>query len=91
LRTNIHHLEVMPKGVTKATGLEHLVSEMGIGMDEIIAFGDYENDAAMLKEVGLGVAVQNACDLAKQNANIIVGSCAENGPALFLNDLISNK
>jgi 5-amino-6-(5-phospho-D-ribitylamino)uracil phosphatase len=91
LRTNIHHLEVMPKGVTKATGLKHLISEMGIGMNEIIAFGDFENDAAMLAAAGLGVAVENACDLAKQNANIIVGSCAENGPAQFLNDLINHR
>jgi Cof subfamily protein (haloacid dehalogenase superfamily) len=91
LRTNIHHLEVMPKGVTKATGLKHLISEMGISMNEIIAFGDFENDAAMLAAAGLGVAVENACDLAKQNANIIVGSCAENGPAQFLNDLINHK
>jgi Cof subfamily protein (haloacid dehalogenase superfamily) len=91
LHTNIHHLEVMPKGVTKATGLKHLAKEMGICMNEIIAFGDFENDAAMLAEVGLGVAVQNACDLAKQNADIIIGSCAENGPAIFLDQLISQN
>jgi 5-amino-6-(5-phospho-D-ribitylamino)uracil phosphatase len=91
LRTNIHHLEVMPKGVTKVTGLKHLADELGIRMDEIIAFGDYENDAAMLAEVGLGVAVQNACDLAKQNADLIIGSCAENGPATFLDQLINQK
>jgi Cof subfamily protein (haloacid dehalogenase superfamily) len=91
LRTNIHHLEVMPKGVTKATGLKLLASELGISMEEIIAFGDYENDAAMLAEVGFGVAVQNACDLAKQNADLIVGSCAENGPAVFLDQLLSQK
>jgi Cof subfamily protein (haloacid dehalogenase superfamily) len=88
LRTNINHLEVMPKGVTKATGLKQLVDSMSIRMDEIIAFGDFDNDAAMLAEVGLGVAVENACDLAKQNADLVIGSCAENGPAVFLNQLI---
>lgn len=91
LRTNTNHLEVMPKGVTKATGLKQLVDGMGIRMDEIIAFGDFDNDAAMLAEVGLGVAVKNACDLAKQNADMIVGSCAENGPAVFLNQLINQQ
>ncbi|MDP2966340.1 MAG: Cof-type HAD-IIB family hydrolase [Pelolinea sp.] len=91
LRTNINHLEIMPKGVTKATGLKQLVDGMGIRMDEIIAFGDFDNDAAMLAEVGLGVAVENACDLAKQNADMIVGSCAENGPAVFLNQLINQQ
>jgi hypothetical protein len=91
LRTNFHHLEVMPKGVTKATGLKQLVDGMNIRMDEIIAFGDFDNDAAMLAEVGLGVAVENACDLAKRNADLIVGSCGDNGPAEFLNQLISQQ
>jgi hydroxymethylpyrimidine pyrophosphatase-like HAD family hydrolase len=91
LRTNINHLELMPMGVNKATGLKHLADEMHIGMDEILAFGDFENDVAMLAEVGLGVAVENACELAKQNANLIIGSCAENGPAEFLDQLIRQK
>jgi len=91
LRTNINHLEVMPKGVNKATGLIHLAEVLHIRMDEILAFGDFENDVAMLAEVGLGVAVENACDIAKQNANLIVGSCADNGPAKFLAELISQR
>jgi hypothetical protein len=91
LRTNFHHLEVMPKGVTKATGLRQMVEGMNICLDEIIAFGDFDNDAAMLAEVGLGVAVENACDLAKRNADLIVGSCGDNGPAEFLNQLISQQ
>lgn len=91
LRTNINHLEVMPKGVNKATGLRHLAEMLHINMDEILAFGDFENDVAMLAEVGLGAAVENACDLAKQNANLVVASCAENGPAKFLDELMSQR
>lgn len=88
LRTNIHHLEVMPKGVSKATGLEYLCKELGITMGEILAFGDFDNDTEMLKAVGFGAAVSNATDSTKANADLIIGSCAENGPAVFLNDLI---
>jgi hypothetical protein len=88
LRTNIHHLEVMPKGVSKATGLEYLCKELGITMGEILAFGDFDNDTEMLKAVGFGAAVANATDRTKANADLIIGSCAENGPAVFLNDLI---
>lgn len=88
LRTNIHHLEVMPKGVSKATGLEYLCKELGITMGEILAFGDFDNDTEMLRAVGFGAAVANATDRTKANADIIIGSCAENGPAVFLNELI---
>jgi hypothetical protein len=88
LRTNIHHLEVMPNGVSKATGLQYLCKELGITMGEILAFGDFDNDAEMLKAVGFGAAVENATDNTKSNADLIIGSCAKNGPAVFLNQLI---
>jgi hypothetical protein len=57
-------------------------------MGEILAFGDFDNDTEMLKAVGFGAAVSNATDSTKANADLIIGSCAENGPAVFLNDLI---
>ena len=88
LRTNIHHLEIMPKGVSKASGLEVLTKMLGITMREILAFGDFDNDAEMLKAVGFGAAVANATDNVKQNANQVIGSCSDNGPAVFLNELI---
>jgi len=87
--SNIFHLDVMPRNVTKATGLKKLGKILDISMEEIIAFGDFDNDAEMLKEAGIGVAVANSSELAKSNSDIIVGSCTENGPAFFLNDLLS--
>lgn len=88
LRTNIHHLEIMPKGVSKATGLRVLTKMLGISMHEILAFGDFDNDAEMLKAAGFGAAVANATDNVKQNADLVIGSCSENGPAVFMNELI---
>ena len=80
----------MPIGISKATGLEFLAREMGISMKEIMAFGDFDNDADMLREVGLGVAVENATENVKSNADLVIGSCADNGPAIFLKELMSN-
>ena len=87
-RTGIHHLEVMPKGVTKALGLCKIAESLGIRLEEIMAFGDYDNDAAMLAAAGLGVAVSNATENVKRNADIIIGSCQEDAPAHFLKDLL---
>jgi hypothetical protein len=78
----------MPNGISKATGLEFLSKELGITMGEILAFGDYDNDTEMLKAVGFGAAVANATERTKANADLIIGSCADNGPAEFLNDLM---
>lgn len=89
LRTSMNFLEVMPKGISKATGLKFLIDDLGIRMDEVLAFGDYDNDVEMLEAAGFGAAVANASDSAKEKADLIIGSCAENGPAVFLNDLIN--
>lgn len=91
LRTNIHHLEVMPKGISKATGLAYLTEKLGVDMREILAFGDFDNDAEMLKIVGFSAAVANASERAKENADYIIDSCADNGPAGFLNNLLEKQ
>ena len=87
-RTSVNHLEVMPLGVTKATGLEKLTEHLGIRMDQVIAFGDFDNDAAMIAAAGLGIAVANASEAVKANAEMVIGACSEDGPARFLSDLL---
>ena len=81
-------VEVMPKGVTKVTGIRKLADSMGIPLDEIMAFGDFNNDVEMLAAVGLGLAVENASVRAKTAADLVVGSVEEHGPAKFLKELL---
>lgn len=88
LHTSIILVEVMPKGVTKVTGLQKLADSMQISLDTVMAFGDFDNDAEMLAAVGLGVAVENASTRAKEAASIIIGSVDEQGPARFLERLL---
>jgi hydroxymethylpyrimidine pyrophosphatase-like HAD family hydrolase len=83
-------LEVLPKGVTKVTGIQRLIATQGIKMSEVMAFGDYDNDIEMLNAVGLGVVVENGSPAAKASADLIIGSCDQNGPAKFLEKLIKS-
>ncbi len=53
-------LEIMGPGVSKATGLEHLLDLLGLTAREVLAIGDNTNDNDMLAVAGLGMAVQNA-------------------------------
>lgn len=64
-------LEVMPKGVHKAVGLELLTRHLGLDASAVMAMGDEENDLTMLKWAGLGVAMANGSAIAKENANVI--------------------
>jgi hydroxymethylpyrimidine pyrophosphatase-like HAD family hydrolase len=46
--------------MNKAAGLQELGTILGVDLAEMCAFGDGGNDLEMLREVGLGVAMQNA-------------------------------
>lgn len=68
--TEHENLEFMPRGISKATALAKVAGEYGIRQEEVLAFGDGENDVAMLRWAGLGVAMahgnQAAIKAAKQ-------------------------
>ena len=57
LSTERENLEFMPRGISKATALAKVANECGVRQEEVLAFGDGENDVAMLTWAGLGVAM----------------------------------
>ena len=74
-------LELVPKGTSKATGLQVLIQEYGVLPSEIMAVGDGENDVEMLGLAGIGVAVENATPNLKEVADCVVSSNNEDGVA----------
>ena len=64
-------LEMMPKGVHKAAGLQQLVKHLGLLPENVMAMGDEENDLSMLKWAGLGVAMANGVTIAKETADVV--------------------
>ena len=58
--TNNGLVEVVPLGVSKATGVAEVAGPLGISSDEVVAFGDMPNDMPMLLWAGHGVAMGNA-------------------------------
>ncbi|EHJ56656.1 cof-like hydrolase [Streptococcus urinalis FB127-CNA-2] len=71
VRSQKHIYEVMPKDVTKATGLRELAVVLGIDPEEIMALGDAANDLEMLQFAGLSVAMGNASQKVKDNCDVI--------------------
>lgn len=45
--------ELMPKGVSKAQGIENMINEMGLCREKVIVMGDYFNDIEMLSLPGV--------------------------------------
>lgn len=61
----------------KARGLRQI--HYGITEQEIIAFGDAENDLDMIEFAGIGVAMGNAKDEVKAVADYVTTDVDENG------------
>src|SRR6516165_2093344 len=58
--TNNGLIEIVPLGISKATGIAELARPLGIADDDVVAFGDMPNDVPMLLRAGHGVAMGNA-------------------------------
>lgn len=69
VRTWDRYLEFLHKDVNKAVALEKVAASHGLTMKDVVAFGDGDNDAPMLKAAGLGIAVQNGTSKAKSYSN----------------------
>ncbi len=64
--------ECLPVGVDKSRGFAELIKILGAEKRFSVASGDYKNDAAMIKNANLGVAVANALDEVKAVADLVV-------------------
>jgi hydroxymethylpyrimidine pyrophosphatase-like HAD family hydrolase len=82
--TNNGLIEVVPLGISKATGVEELARPLGITAEGVVAFGDMPNDVPMLSWAGLGVAMGNAHPDAVAAANEVTAPNTEDGLARVL-------
>ena len=69
---------------SKGNALNILVEYLNVPFDQTIAIGNDKNDISMFKMAGLSVAVENATDGVKKNADYITLSNDDDGVALFL-------
>ncbi len=79
LRLSDLRLEIVPRGVSKLTGLLYLGQQLGIKRSEMVAIGDGIDDIEIIEAVGLGVAMGNAPLEVKKAADWITRSNNQKG------------
>lgn len=84
-------LEVMNIRAGKASAVRWLADYYGVKVENMVAFGDSENDLDMLKTVGLGVAMGNATDAVRAQAKLITLTNRQDGVAVILEELFTQK
>ena len=83
-RWNFGGLDIIAPGGGKVTGIRKYLDRCGLQPEEIIAFGDGENDLDMLRFAGIGVAMGNAEVAVKEAADFVTADIDDDGIAKAL-------
>jgi Cof subfamily protein (haloacid dehalogenase superfamily) len=81
-------LEVFDPSVNKWDGVMQVARHRKISPESVVAVGDESNDVPMLSRAALGVAMGNARPEVKAAAHRVIGSNADDGLAVFLDELV---
>jgi hydroxymethylpyrimidine pyrophosphatase-like HAD family hydrolase len=81
IELNKDRVMVLPPGVDKASGLMAALRRLGVDADSLMCVGDAENDVSMLKLGRVKVAVRNAVDRLKAEADYVTQ--AEDGAGVL--------
>lgn len=74
-----HVVEFVPKGTSKATGIDWLCRHLHIEKRDTYAVGDSVNDLDMLNFVGHGIAMGNGTNAAKEAAEYVTTDIHDDG------------
>src|SRR6266566_1603450 len=77
-------LAIMNPNCSKASGVAELAKYLDIPLEQVMAIGDNNNDIAMLRSVGWGVAMGQAPEAVKAAAKAVTASNREDGVALAI-------
>ena len=82
------YIEIVHPSVNKGRALEALARALNVPREQVIAFGDEDNDLPMLEYAGVGYAMENAKPEVKARADRIAPHFAQDGVAQVIEELI---
>lgn len=71
--------DVVKKGVSKQSGIEAIEKRISCSPANIIFFGDDHNDRESIQKCGLGIAMGNAVEEVKKEADYVTDNCEQDG------------
>ena len=84
----LFNVELGGATTSKAHALQALLDEWQMTSQQVMAFGDSENDLGMIQMAGIGVAMANGMEEVKQAADLLAESNEEDGVAKIIEQLI---
>ncbi|HFI0506381.1 TPA: Cof-type HAD-IIB family hydrolase [Streptococcus suis] len=89
--TGFTSIDIILSGVHKGIGLSHLCQHLGVTGENLIAFGDNQNDLEMLKLAAYSVATENAIDEVKAQADLVIGHCNDEAVMAYMEELVNGN
>lgn len=86
--SNPEDIEIQPMDSSKGLAVRKMAEMLGISRDQVMCFGDNTNDASMLEEAGVGVAMANAVPQLKAIADYIAPPNCFEGEARAIRSLV---
>ncbi len=83
--------EVTLAGVSKAAGIEALITALGVDRAATVAIGDGNNDLDMVRYAGVGIAMGNAKDELKLAADFVTRDISDGGIAHAIDLILEGK
>lgn len=80
-RSQLYYLDVTAVDANKGNALVTLAAQLGVDMAHTAAIGDGGNDVAMFREAGLSIAMGQAEESVRSQADKVTGSNLEDGVA----------
>ncbi|MGH2607966.1 MAG: HAD family hydrolase [Tepidiformaceae bacterium] len=80
---------VVPPGTDKGAGLKAALARLCVDPETVVAVGDAENDHSLLAGVGLGVAVANALQSLREEADLVLDKPATAGVEQLIHMMLS--
>ena len=77
-------LTINPKNANKLSTLKKICDDLKYSIEEVVFFGDGENDLVLIENVGIGVAMENAIDIVKEKADYVTLSNDNDGIVKYL-------
>ncbi|MGT2911956.1 Cof-type HAD-IIB family hydrolase [Streptococcus cameli] len=89
--TGFDSVDIILNGNNKAVGLNYLCEHFGLSSQDVVAFGDNENDIEMLEFAGLALVPSNAKLSIQLLADQVIGSCQDDAVLTYLKQYLKKE
>ena len=79
--------DVIKNGISKASGVAHVLENLGLKAENVLVFGDGPNDMELFDYAGLSVAMGNGDEALKAKADFVTKTVEEDGILYALEEL----